>query len=665
MRTWLLGQARAGNDRVLRLLGAIRRVWELLLPDPIRIPVERLGRRLQLDERLAPAVLSPFIYAAAFRLGTWWLLVAVPVVLWGHAVAGRRLSIHRQLIGVGVFFILILVLPPILAGSVPATWAGVGEISGLTFTIGLYGLLFAGLTLALVVTLGWALLSPTVAALVGGALGVLVAVTAYVGLLPGAGVVDLPAEWLGVGDWNGVALDLAVFALVGGAFFLLARRWEAPVRLRRLLLRLVPTAAVTAWLLPAVFAYSALMAIPERLQAESYTVRGFEQGLLPRAQPASLTSEQLMRAYRPLLLLHRDERWLAGSVGPYVREATVWSVRPDGALDAPIALPRGTLPYRCARTARERENPAPAPLCFALVGQCAKVARSCDRGRRTPWPEQVIQRGRVYARVVVRGTPQSDTSPPIFREPLPYPNLYAVIQYWIFYRNNFWEAQTGVGRIVQRHQSDWEQITVGVSRTAPLFVAYSSHCGGQWLEWGDARTRRMPDGSVRPVVWVARGSHANYPDPAPRQPDFLSCRRSAPGGSERRDAQLASWAIFALPLYGANVRESLPGSFVIQDPRAELIDARTQPFSFPGRWAAQGELALINPFRETTLPPPKERVRAGADNPVRASGPDTPACKAVWKDPLAVIFCGLYWHPDEKCTVDLDRRRQQIAGGCI
>ena len=131
----------------------------------------------------------------------------------------------------------------------------------------------------------------------------------------------------------------------------------------------------------------------------------------------------------------------------------------------------------------ERENPAPAPICFALVGECQNVSTSCDRGRRTPWPDRLIQRGRVYARVVVRGAPQGDGSPPIFQEPTPYPNLYAVIQYWIFYRNDLWEAQTGVGRIVQRHQSDWEQVTVGLSRIAPLFVAYSSHCGGQWLKW--------------------------------------------------------------------------------------------------------------------------------------------------------------------------------------
>ena len=489
MLKWLLAQARAGNLRVLKVLGAIRHVWELL-PAPVRHPVERLGRWLRLDERLAPALLSPFIYAVAFRLGAWWLLVAVPIALWGHAVAGRRLSVGRQLVGAFVFFVGVLILPAILAGDPSGTVTRLGAISGLTFLIGFYGLLVACLIFALVLTLAWGLGSWIAAALVGGALGVLVALSAYIGLLPGSRVIDLPAEWLQVGGWNGVVLDLAISALVGGALFLLAKAWRAPVVLRRPLVKLVPVAAVFAWLLPMVFGYSALMTVPERLQAEKYSGRAFAKGLLPDQRPDGLTAKELMAAYRPLLLLHRNERWLAGPVGPYRREAIVWSLNRDGTLKAPIHLPRNELPYRCVRSAPERENPAPAPICFALVGECQNVSTSCDRGRRTPWPDRVIQRGRVYARVVVRGTPQGDGSPPIFQEPTPYPNLYAVIQYWIFYRNDLWEAQTGVGRIVQRHQSDWEQVTVGLSRAAPLFVAYSSHCGGQWLKWEDVRTQR-------------------------------------------------------------------------------------------------------------------------------------------------------------------------------
>ena len=90
----------------------------------------------------------------------------------------------------------------------------------------LTGLLVACLIFALVLTLAWSGLGPWIAAaLVGGALGVLVALSAYIGLLPGSRVVDLPAEWLQVGGWNGVVLDLAISALVGGALFLLAKAW--------------------------------------------------------------------------------------------------------------------------------------------------------------------------------------------------------------------------------------------------------------------------------------------------------------------------------------------------------------------------------------------------------------------------------------------------------
>lgn len=82
-----------------------------------------------------------------------------------------------------------------------------------------------------------------------------------------------------------------------------------------------------------------------------------------------------------------------------------------------------------------------------------------------------------------------------------------VIQYWLLYVfNNFsnW------------HVSDWEQVTVrfdpastDAASVAPLEIGYSSHAGGQLMLW-----RNLAPGDQRmgthPVVYVARGSHANY-----------------------------------------------------------------------------------------------------------------------------------------------------------
>ena len=267
MLKWLLAQARAGNLRVLKVLGAIDTSGSFSRPlfgTPSSSLVDGSGWTSGWRRRSSPpsSTRSP----SGLGPGGCWLRFRSRS---GDAVAGRRLSVGRQLVGAFVFFVGVLILPAILAGDPSGTVTRLGAISGLTFLIGFYGLLVACLIFALVLTLAWGLGSWIAAALVGGALGVLVALSAYIGLLPGSRVIDLPAEWLQVGGWNGVVLDLAISALVGGALFLLAKAWRAPVVLRRPLVKLVPVAAVFAWLLPMVFGYSALMTVPRGCRPRS------------------------------------------------------------------------------------------------------------------------------------------------------------------------------------------------------------------------------------------------------------------------------------------------------------------------------------------------------------------------------------------------------------
>jgi hypothetical protein len=75
------------------------------------------------------------------------------------------------------------------------------------------------------------------------------------------------------------------------------------------------------------------------------------------------------------------------------------------------------------------------------------------------------------------------------------------LQYWQFYVFNDW---------YNRHEADWEVVVVRVAPTAngwcPVAAAYSSHFGGHWRAWTELESR---DGT-HPVVFVARGSHAQY-----------------------------------------------------------------------------------------------------------------------------------------------------------
>ena len=71
------------------------------------------------------------------------------------------------------------------------------------------------------------------------------------------------------------------------------------------------------------------------------------------------------------------------------------------------------------------------------------------------------------------------------------------LQYWFLYLYNY---------RLNNHESDWEQITVMLDKDQnPQKVLYSSHATGYVRDWSDIET----DGD-HPVVYVARGSHANY-----------------------------------------------------------------------------------------------------------------------------------------------------------
>ncbi len=75
---------------------------------------------------------------------------------------------------------------------------------------------------------------------------------------------------------------------------------------------------------------------------------------------------------------------------------------------------------------------------------------------------------------------------------------YTVLQYWFFYAYN--DAP------MNQHEGDWEGITVILSGGSPSYTAYSQHDAGQRAAWTDVE---KVDGT-HPVVYVARGSHANY-----------------------------------------------------------------------------------------------------------------------------------------------------------
>ena len=93
------------------------------------------------------------------------------------------------------------------------------------------------------------------------------------------------------------------------------------------------------------------------------------------------------------------------------------------------------------------------------------------------------------------------------------------LQYWFFYYYND-KSFLGIGL----HEGDWEMIQIGLdSEGEPELVTLSQHKSGERCFWSELELSDTPDGAA-PVIYVARGSHANHIAPgeyeAPVVPDY-------------------------------------------------------------------------------------------------------------------------------------------------
>jgi hypothetical protein len=84
------------------------------------------------------------------------------------------------------------------------------------------------------------------------------------------------------------------------------------------------------------------------------------------------------------------------------------------------------------------------------------------------------------------------------------------VQYWLWYLYN-----PKLVVVTGDHEGDWEFVQVGYAGEQPVCMTCSQHHSGGSRMWWDVERR---DG--RPVVYPARGSHANYFDPVDQLPEF-------------------------------------------------------------------------------------------------------------------------------------------------
>lgn len=477
---------------------------------------------------------------------------------------------------------------------------------------------------------------------------------AAVGLLPGGNWLEEHAPWLDIALPLTAAALLLTEAVLDVVFYwrqehaassspalrgldrLLLVRGAAlagrPVKIARsvgLSLAILASSAVAA---SAIWGLAQTARPGETLSIESATPAS---EVANPASPARFKTDlELAKAYTPVLAFTRDERWTPIPIGTYAREATL-----SGPLTEPLAKPKSVrekLDRTCPRLATSP--------CYRLSIRCPVGHKGCAMPHPHPDREsdRLYREGAVYVRVVKKSVEEteerkreaehlrrSDRWPPqVFVNEGPYrKSLTTLLQYWYFYRYDEWETNVFAGQLVQRHEGDWEGVTIGLSDTRPLFVAYSAHCAGTWKPWSAIElSDKLPE-STHPLVAVAEGSHANYPQAAQkRSPDWAHCQ-GLPAGST------------TLLSYASDIRDKTEyGWQWYPSERGWLTaDIKDLPMSFPGYWGANENTTLYGFFKENPL--------------ATGHGPETPSLQPLWKSPVTKIFCGNYTGPqgDYEC----------------
>ena len=213
------------------------------------------------------------------------------------------------------------------------------------------------------------------------------------------------------------------------------------------------------------------------------------------------------------------------------------------------------------------------------------------------------------------------------------------LDYWWYLPDNptraGWGAFCGAGLVIPGvtcfdHQSDWEGVTVivdrterrGVVRPEPKAVHYAQHDTVVRYGWdqlrrhwdGDAglpqRVAGVPGIEERPLVFVAKGTHASY---ATRCPGLRrSCRQLAHDLEEQEHDGLLAWGGNYTALCGA-------GSSCLQ-----LLPTRvggTQPAlwnAFDGPWGARR--CVLGIYCNSTDPPPGPARQGRYRRPALAHG---------------------------------------------
>jgi Vacuolar protein sorting-associated protein 62 len=171
------------------------------------------------------------------------------------------------------------------------------------------------------------------------------------------------------------------------------------------------------------------------------------------------------------------------------------------------------------------------------------------------------------------------------------------LQYWLWYPYDDYSATNPPGEVWQVHEGDWESVSVILDSDGhPLVVALSAHCKGTRRAWTRVQKR-----GVRPLVYVALGSHANY------------------FGAGIHPLNRVCWPPETRDIVRAFALADRTGAGRVVRPRPVRVTATSPSWmTYAGAWGEAGYLHFPN-------------------NPpvVYGAGPRGPAFHAQWRRPVA------------------------------
>jgi hypothetical protein len=570
----------------------------------------------------------PLLVVPALLVAGWYLLVAPELGRAGESFAAARDWLRPGFRGTGHIVVGVLIVLGIAAI--------VYMVIDLTPDVGLYEqrpeVSNAAITVALVAWMVAAVLR------LGGfatswfrAVVALISVLAVIrmlmaaGLLPGHDWLVRHADWLSAGHLLvATAIGLGLIMLADAVVSLIPRlrfleSWGAfPTGFGDILRGLGFGAAGLASVALAVAALYGVISS----QANGQT------GVTPSDEvitgkiysPKRVGLPKLAHEYQPVLVMPDSERWAPVSVDTYLKDPRfpTYMTGPNGVRKHAPSLAK--LPRAC--------HPGIQPPCFHLSIDCPSGSDDCAEGQpdRHDLGEAIpdYRDGADYVRIISHRKPGG--SPGAFLDKVgPYGGqIKSLIEYWYFYRYDEWTRPVLGGRLVQRHEGDWEAVTIGFSQKAPLFLGLSAHCGGSWIPWRQVEIAPLPHGRrVHPLIAVALGSHANYTHTQDRRaPDWAGCQ-GVPQGTTT-----------ALS-YASNIRDETDNGWSWLPAQEIPVNSSTPPMSFPGTWGGSDETVLENE---------RTQVLAGPGH-----GPFTPTLQPLWYDPIRTIFCSPHWHGPGRC----------------